>query len=159
MPGTTARATIIVVAAATDYLDGWWARTRGPRTRTGEMLDPIADKAFIVTALVAFALGGAISTAAFLVLLVRDLFVSAGFLLVVALRLPVRLHARFPGKLVTALQIAAVLVLTLLPAAAGAVIIATLITSAWAIADYTAAALRGVRQQRDPRLRAPDPGH
>jgi phosphatidylglycerophosphate synthase len=123
------------------------------------MLDPIADKAFIVTALAAFALGAEISPAAFLVLLARDLFVTAGFLLVMALRLPVRLHARFPGKLVTSLQIAAVLVLTLLPAASGAVIVATLIASAWAIADYATAALRDLRQQRDRRLRTPDPGH
>lgn len=148
-----------MLAAATDYLDGWWARTRGPRTRTGEMLDPIADKAFIVTALAAFTIGGAISPAAFLVLLARDVFVAAGFLLVVALRLPVRLRARFPGKLVTALQIAAVLVLTLFPAASGAVIVATLVAGTWAIADYTTAALRGLRHQRDPRLRTPDPGH
>lgn len=160
--GTAVRAAIIVAAAVTDYLDGWWARTRGPRTRTGEVLDPIADKVFVVTALIAFVVDGALTPAAFLVLLARDLFVTTGVLVVLALRLPLRLRARFPGKLVTGLQIAAVLVLTLVPRATLAIVTATLLASAWAIADYAIAALRHLRAPGPPqdparRLRSPPP--
>ncbi|HSJ06250.1 MAG TPA: CDP-alcohol phosphatidyltransferase family protein [Longimicrobiales bacterium] len=150
---TTARVAIITLAAASDYLDGWWARNRGPRTRTGELLDPFTDKVFIVTALVAFAAARVITAVELLVLLARDLFVTVGFIAVLALRTPVRLRSRFPGKVVTTLQIAAILILTLAPGAARLVVLATLAASAWAMADYTAA---GLRQLRDARgLRAP----
>jgi phosphatidylglycerophosphate synthase len=53
-----------------------------------------------------------------LVMLARDIFVSAGVVALLAMRRTagVKLQARFPGKVVTSLQIVAVLVLTLLPA-------------------------------------------
>lgn len=140
-----------MAAGVTDYLDGWWARTRGPRTRTGEMLDPIADKVFVVTAFVAFAAHDVIPPAALLALLARDIFVTAGVLIVIGLRLPLRLRARFAGKVVTTLQIAAVLVLTIAPRAATAIAAATFIASAWAIIDYTLASVRAVRETRDAR--------
>ncbi len=43
---------LFVVAAVTDRLDGWYARTRGQVTDLGKLLDPIADKLLIGTALV-----------------------------------------------------------------------------------------------------------
>jgi cardiolipin synthase (CMP-forming) len=149
---TAARVTIITLAAVSDYLDGWWARNRGPRTRTGELLDPVTDKVFIVTALIAFATARAITAVELIVLLLRDLFVIAAFTTVLALRLPVRLRSRFPGKVVTTLQIAAILVLTLAPGATRPVVLATLAASAWAMADYTGAGLRQLREARGLRV-------
>ena len=35
---------VFLVATATDWLDGWWARRYGPLTLVGRNLDPIADK-------------------------------------------------------------------------------------------------------------------
>ena len=43
---------LFVVAAATDRVDGWLARRSGQVTDLGKMLDPIADKVLIGTALV-----------------------------------------------------------------------------------------------------------
>jgi CDP-diacylglycerol--glycerol-3-phosphate 3-phosphatidyltransferase len=155
---TTARVVIIVAAGLSDYLDGWWARTRGPRTRMGELLDPVTDKLFVVTALAAFAIWRVIAPAELLVLLARDLYVTAGFLLVTALRAPVRPRARFPGKLVTTLQILAVLGLTLVPRHARLIVLATAAASIWAIADYTVAGAREWRRnRRELRLRSPRP--
>jgi cardiolipin synthase (CMP-forming) len=148
---TAPRVIIIVAAGISDYLDGWWARHRGPRTRLGELLDPITDKLFVLTALAAFAVWEVISPAELLVLLARDLFVTAGFLAVLALRLPIRPRARFPGKLVTTLQIAAVLALTLLPGLARVTVLVIAAASLWAIADYTRAALLHWRDQRRAR--------
>ncbi|RXT48286.1 CDP-diacylglycerol--glycerol-3-phosphate 3-phosphatidyltransferase [Bosea sp. Tri-44] len=38
---------IYVVAAVTDYLDGWLARSWGQQSAIGRMLDPIADKLLV----------------------------------------------------------------------------------------------------------------
>jgi cardiolipin synthase (CMP-forming) len=150
LPQTAARVIIIVAAAATDFLDGWWARTRGPRTATGEVLDPVTDKIFVVTALSAFAVWGTIGPATLFILLVRDLYVSAGALAILLLRGPLRLKARFPGKVVTTLQITAVLVLTLVPQAAQPLVLLVGAASAWAIIDYTLATVRDRHALRSP---------
>jgi CDP-diacylglycerol--glycerol-3-phosphate 3-phosphatidyltransferase len=44
---------LFVVAALTDYLDGWLARALDQRTPLGVMLDPIADKAMVIVVLAA----------------------------------------------------------------------------------------------------------
>jgi CDP-diacylglycerol--glycerol-3-phosphate 3-phosphatidyltransferase len=150
LPQTVARVIIIIAAGATDFLDGWWARTRGPRTSVGEVLDPVTDKIFVVTALTAFAVWGTIEPAALLVLLARDLYVSAGALILLLLRRQFRLKARFPGKVTTTLQITAVLVLTLVPQAARPMVLLVGAASGWAIIDYTLATVRDSRALRTP---------
>jgi cardiolipin synthase (CMP-forming) len=145
VPDTLVRVAVLLAAGATDFLDGWWARTRGPRTRSGAIIDPVTDKVFVVAALAAFAVDGTISVLGLLVLLSRDVFVSLGFLVVVMLRSGMRLEARFPGKLVTNLQLAAVLVLLLLPGLATGIVLLTGAASVWAIIDYALAGIRALR--------------
>ncbi len=55
-----AGATIFLIAAITDLIDGVWARKYGLVTNFGKMADPIADKALIGTALVALSITGEI---------------------------------------------------------------------------------------------------
>ncbi len=38
---------VLVIAGATDILDGWYARTRGQTTPTGAAIDAITDKVFV----------------------------------------------------------------------------------------------------------------
>lgn len=38
---------IFLVAAATDFVDGWWARRYGPLTLVGRSLDPLTDKVLV----------------------------------------------------------------------------------------------------------------
>ena len=45
-------AIIFVVAAITDWLDGWVARTLDQESEFGAFLDPVADKLIVATALV-----------------------------------------------------------------------------------------------------------
>lgn len=42
---------LFVIAAVTDWIDGWYARLYGAESAFGRMLDPIADKAMVVIAL------------------------------------------------------------------------------------------------------------
>lgn len=50
--GRTAAAIIFLLAAFTDWLDGYLARYLGQTTPFGAFLDPVADKIFVATALV-----------------------------------------------------------------------------------------------------------
>ncbi len=71
--------TLFVGAAATDWFDGYLARAWGQQTKLGAMLDPIADKAMVVIALMVIV--GYSSMSPWLVLpatfiLFREVFVS-----------------------------------------------------------------------------------
>lgn len=147
---TTLRLVLIALAAASDFLDGYLARRRG-RTRLGAILDPVTDKTFLVTALISLAVNGPLRLTELLVLLARDIAVALGFAIVVLRRAPMQLSARFPGKLVTVLQLAALVVLTAFPAWRMPVIIAVGLASVVAIGDYGSSAVRA--------LRAREPGH
>lgn len=43
---------VFVVAMATDWVDGWWARRTGHTSDLGRLLDPVADKLLVMAALI-----------------------------------------------------------------------------------------------------------
>jgi CDP-diacylglycerol--glycerol-3-phosphate 3-phosphatidyltransferase len=43
---------VFLIATATDWLDGWWARKYGPLTLVGRNLDPLADKVLVCGAFI-----------------------------------------------------------------------------------------------------------
>jgi CDP-diacylglycerol--glycerol-3-phosphate 3-phosphatidyltransferase len=43
---------LFAVAMATDWFDGWWARRTGRTSDLGRLLDPVADKLLVMTALI-----------------------------------------------------------------------------------------------------------
>src|SRR5436190_4880503 len=43
---------VFLIATATDWLDGWWARKYGPLTLVGRALDPLADKILVCGAFI-----------------------------------------------------------------------------------------------------------
>lgn len=140
LAGTTGqRLTLLAIAAASDLIDGWLARRFGRTTRSGALLDPVADKAFVLAALTAFLRTGELSTGAYFLILARDFATAVGF--IVAWRLPgldpADFKARFPGKVVTVLQLAAILALTALPDAMRWLLPLIAVSSAVAIIDYT----------------------
>jgi CDP-diacylglycerol--glycerol-3-phosphate 3-phosphatidyltransferase len=44
---------VFLIAASTDFIDGWWARRYGQITQLGRILDPFVDKVIITAAMVA----------------------------------------------------------------------------------------------------------
>jgi CDP-diacylglycerol--glycerol-3-phosphate 3-phosphatidyltransferase len=67
---------IFLVAAATDWLDGYVARTRGQVTVLGKLLDPVADKLLFTTALLPLVHKGLVPDWMAVLLLGREFLVS-----------------------------------------------------------------------------------
>ena len=60
--GSQVMAWLFIVAAATDVVDGWLARRGAQVTRVGKLLDPLADKLLVATALIVLLAVGRIPT-------------------------------------------------------------------------------------------------
>lgn len=88
----TIAAIVFALAACTDFIDGYIARSRGLVTNLGKFLDPIADKVLVATAMIVlltmqdtlFALFGRVQTVVYIVtavficvILARELIISA----------------------------------------------------------------------------------
>ena len=98
---------VILAAAVTDGLDGFLARKLGVTSRTGEVLDPIADKIFAGSAFLTLTLHHHIEAWVAAIILGRDLTILtvAGAVLVSA-DTPRRFPPSIMGKASTAVQCA-----------------------------------------------------
>lgn len=67
---------LYVVAAATDSLDGWLARSRGDVTVAGAFLDPLADKLLVTGALLCLIEVGDVSAWIAMVIITREFAVT-----------------------------------------------------------------------------------
>ena len=88
---------VLAVSGASDWLDGVLARRLGQVTRLGQLLDPAADRLFILVTIVALAWRGAVPWWLVVVLVARD--VVLGLMLLVLARageppLPVHLAGK-----------------------------------------------------------------
>ena len=97
---------VFLLGMTTDVLDGHIARTRGPITDFGKLMDPIADKLFVGTAFVALAALGLLDFAIVAIILAREIAVSA--LRWVAKGRGVVIAADGFGKVKTGLQVVTV---------------------------------------------------
>jgi CDP-diacylglycerol---glycerol-3-phosphate 3-phosphatidyltransferase len=136
---TEARIALISLAAATDFLDGYVARRADATSRWGALLDPIADRVFMLTVVSAFLFEGRIGTVGYFVLLSRDLMTAIGFLVarIIPWLRPVEFRARPAGKFVTVLQFLTFIAIMVRPAWVMALLGGVLATSCWAVFDYT----------------------
>lgn len=136
------RAAVVLVAAASDWVDGRVARDTAQVTRAGELLDPVADKMFMLVALVTLVVEGSLPLTALPLLLVRDIGVALGALVVAVRRLDVRMRARTAGKIVTWMQFGAIGAILIWPASALWIAVPVAIAGAFALQDYVRAARR-----------------
>jgi CDP-diacylglycerol---glycerol-3-phosphate 3-phosphatidyltransferase len=144
---TPTRVALIVLAAVTDFLDGFIARRVHAASRWGALLDPIADRVFVLTAVSTFLFTGGIDTIGYFVILFRDLMTAIGFLVarMVPWLRPVEFGARLLGKIVTVLQLATFVAVMLRPGWVDGLLVAVAATSVWAVTDYTLALWRARR--------------
>ena len=70
---------LFLVASFTDFLDGMLARMLGEESKLGELLDPIADKIIVATALILLVMDGTIrhyEVIAAIIILTREILIS-----------------------------------------------------------------------------------
>ena len=70
---------LFIVASFTDFLDGMLARMLGEESKLGELLDPIADKIIVATALILLVMDGTIKNyevIAAIIILTREILIS-----------------------------------------------------------------------------------
>jgi cardiolipin synthase (CMP-forming) len=141
---TSDRVALILAAGATDFLDGWIARYRHSETSSGALIDPFADRVFVLAAVSAYLVQDILSTTQYFIFLSRDILTAVGFIVakLVPWLKPVQFKARLLGKIVTVVQLTALLVIIVVPRYANLLIAAIALVSAAAIVDYTLALWR-----------------
>ena len=104
-------ALIFSIASITDFLDGYLARRSGQVTTFGIIMDPLADKFLVISALIVLVDMERLSAFIAIILIVREFLVTG--LRVVALSKDIVIPAEMGGKLKTTAQITSILCLIL----------------------------------------------
>jgi CDP-diacylglycerol---glycerol-3-phosphate 3-phosphatidyltransferase len=111
--GTAIAAGVFALAALTDGLDGYIARSRRSITTFGKVMDPVADKLLIAAALVSLVSLDRVAAWVAMVIIAREFAVSG--LRIAAGQQGVVIPASLLGKAKTIVQVAAVLALIAAP--------------------------------------------
>src|SRR5918998_2229056 len=104
-------ATLFVLAAATDFLDGRLARRAAP-TRLGRILDPVADRLMLSSVAVVLAVRGLLPAWAVAILVGRDLLTLIGSIVVGN-----KVRVNRAGKAATAVLMGATALVVIIPGA------------------------------------------
>jgi cardiolipin synthase (CMP-forming) len=146
------RLAALLTAVVTEFLDGQVARLLHASSTSGRILDPVADKLFVVSVLATLLADGSVSLWQLILVMSRDIVVSVGAFCVAARRGISALKRMAPsplGKLATAVQFLFLLALVTTREINLALLIVASILSAAAAIDY-------VRRFRRPVL-IPEP--
>ncbi len=109
--GHMGSAALFALAAATDWLDGYLARSRNEVTAFGRFLDPVADKLLVATALTLLVEAGHAPALLAAIIIGREIVISA--LREWLAHASSIVHVSWLGKWKTAVQMAAILLLLL----------------------------------------------
>lgn len=142
---------LFLLAAATDYLDGYLARRWAVVSTFGKLADPIADKVLVLATLAALSFIDGIGWWAVVILAIREITVTVGRLMVAG---DIVIAASRGGKVKTALQMAAI-TLFLWPATAAwtdvtayVLLVAAVLAAVVTGYDYMRRIVTALRQQR-----------
>ena len=139
------RIALIAVAGFTDFMDGWLARHGRAESSAGALLDPLADRIFVLVAISTYLIEGQLTTGQYFVFLTRDIATAIGFLVakIIPTLRPAVFRARLLGKIVTVVQLITLVAIVLLPELTEVLVITIGIVSAASIVDYSIALWRG----------------
>src|SRR5262249_42952792 len=101
---------LFVLAGASDAVDGFIAKNFGLRTEIGAIMDPLADKALLVSMYVTLGLALYLPTWLVILVVFRDLLIVGGYIIMRLLDQPIATTPLVISKLNTGLQIALVAV-------------------------------------------------
>ncbi|ABK60863.1 CDP-diacylglycerol--glycerol-3-phosphate 3-phosphatidyltransferase [Clostridium novyi] len=98
---------VFIIAAITDKLDGYIARSRNQITNFGKFMDPLADKLLVTSALVALVQYGVIPAWMVMIIIGREFAVTG--LRAIAASEGIVIAASWWGKIKTVIQIIAII--------------------------------------------------
>lgn len=100
---------VFVIAGVSDALDGFIAKRFDRRTRLGALLDPLADKALLVSVYVTLGIAGQLWAWLVVLVVFRDVMIVGGFLLIQVIAAATKpFHPLFISKINTGVQVALV---------------------------------------------------
>jgi len=111
---------VLAIGGTTDWIDGYLARRLGQVSRLGELMDPVADRLYILATIVAFTVEGVVPWAFTIALLAREAVLSVVVLVLRRYGVP-PLPVHYVGKTATFILLFAFPVLLLAATAHGAV--------------------------------------
>ena len=97
---------LFLLAGISDGIDGYLAKTRKQTTELGAILDPLADKALLVSVYVTLGLQGNLPNWLVVLVVFRDLLIVGGVIILFLVRLEVKMRPLTVSKINTAAQIA-----------------------------------------------------
>jgi phosphatidylglycerophosphate synthase len=146
---------LIIGSGCSDVLDGWVARRWQVQSRAGAILDGVADKLFILIALLTVAGFGKFSLWWVPPLLARDLlvaFTAAYAAFISSWESFNKMDVRWSGKLATAGQFLLLLVAVLVPAGIRFALLLAILFSVIAAADYGRLFILELRQRAEGKM-------
>jgi CDP-diacylglycerol---glycerol-3-phosphate 3-phosphatidyltransferase len=93
---------VFLIAALSDWFDGYYARQYNASTSLGAFLDPLADKLLTSTALIAFAAAGLVPLWMVLLVVARDAYLTAFRMFADSINKPVK--TSYAAKVKTFMQ-------------------------------------------------------
>jgi cardiolipin synthase len=96
---------ILVAAGISDALDGFIAKRFDRRTRLGALLDPVADKAMLISVYITLGVAHQLWTSLVILVVFRDIMIVGGFLLIQVFAVPKHYNPLYISKLNTGVQI------------------------------------------------------
>jgi CDP-diacylglycerol---glycerol-3-phosphate 3-phosphatidyltransferase len=139
------RIALIAVAGFTDFIDGWLARREKSESTAGALLDPIADRIFVLVAISTYLIEGQLTTGQYFIFLTRDLATAVGFVVakIIPTLRPAVFRARMLGKIVTVVQLITLVAIIVVPELTSVMVLTIGVISIASIVDYTIALWRG----------------
>ncbi|HKJ89452.1 MAG TPA: CDP-diacylglycerol--glycerol-3-phosphate 3-phosphatidyltransferase [Gammaproteobacteria bacterium] len=112
-PGNLSSTVIFVLAAITDWVDGFWARRYEQTSAFGAFLDPVADKLMVATALVLLTADARVPSILTVIIIGREITISALREWMAELGKRAAVAVSWMGKVKTAAQMVAIVFLLL----------------------------------------------
>jgi CDP-diacylglycerol---glycerol-3-phosphate 3-phosphatidyltransferase len=153
--GDALAAGVFALAALTDGLDGYFARSRDAVTTFGKLMDPVADKLLIAAALVSLVSLDRLAAWVAMVIIAREFAVTV--MRAIAAERGIVISASWMGKVKTVLQIAAVFALIAAnpaPAWVDLLVYAAVAVTVISGADYFFGLRKRIEEEREDRKAA-----
>lgn len=107
---------VFVIAALSDGVDGWLARSWGLKSKLGAMLDPIADKGLMLTAIITLSVSNWDRSLPLwfpVIVITRDIIIVVGWMVLHFLNNYAEVHPSILGKVTTFFQMLTIITVLL----------------------------------------------